>query len=166
MFIATANTLDTISPPLLDRCEVIECSGYVTDEKLAIAKRFLLPKQVKENGLSDEGVDMADEALLRVIMDYTQEVSWSSVAAILLISAGRCKVARKRDRQTLPDQGSRVFLIQGQARLKELQSFRVCRGCRTDTWHCEVRARGTRRDTSSGRRDVSLMLFLLCLLIC
>lgn len=75
MFIATANTLDTISPPLLDRCEVIECSGYVTDEKLAIVKRFLLPKQVKENGLGDQGVNMKDEALLRVIMDYTREVS-------------------------------------------------------------------------------------------
>ncbi len=79
MFIATANTLDTISPPLLDRCEVIECSGYVTDEKLAIAKRFLLPKQVKENGLGGEGVNMKDEALLRVITDYTREVSDYSI---------------------------------------------------------------------------------------
>lgn len=75
MFIATANTLETISPPLLDRCEVIECSGYVTDEKLSIAKRFLLPKQVKENGLGDEGVNIGDEAMLRVITDYTREVS-------------------------------------------------------------------------------------------
>ena len=75
MFIATANTLDTISPPLLDRCEIIECSGYVTDEKLAIAKRFLLPKQVKENGLGEHAVEMGDDALLRVILDYTREVS-------------------------------------------------------------------------------------------
>ena len=75
MFIATANTLETISAPLLDRCEVIECSGYVTDEKLAIAKRFLLPKQVEENGLGDAGVDLGEEALLRVITDYTREVS-------------------------------------------------------------------------------------------
>lgn len=70
-FIATANSLDTISPPLLDRCEVIECPGYVTDEKLAIAKRFLLPKQTKENGL--EEVSTSDEVLERVVSDYTRE---------------------------------------------------------------------------------------------
>lgn len=75
MFIATANTLETISPPLLDRCEVIECSGYVTDEKLAIAKKFLLPRQVKECGLDVDRVIMRDDAVLRVILDYTREVS-------------------------------------------------------------------------------------------
>lgn len=74
MFVATANTLDTISPPLLDRCEVIECSGYVTDEKLAIAKKFLLPRQIKECGLEVSSVEISDEALLRVILDYTREV--------------------------------------------------------------------------------------------
>lgn len=74
MFIATANTLETISPPLLDRCEVIECPGYVTDEKLAIARKFLLPRQVKECGLDEDKVQMGDEALLRVILDYTREV--------------------------------------------------------------------------------------------
>lgn len=75
MFVATANTLETISPPLLDRCEVIECSGYVTDEKLAIARRFLLPRQIQECGLDKSAVDIEDEALLRVILDYTREVS-------------------------------------------------------------------------------------------
>lgn len=74
MFIATANSLETISPPLLDRCEVIECSGYVTDEKLAIAKKFLLPRQVKECGMEEGTVVLSDDALLRVILDYTQEV--------------------------------------------------------------------------------------------
>jgi len=80
MFIATANSLDTISAPLLDRCEVIECSGYVTDEKLAIAKKFLLPRQVKECGLEDGKVSIGDDALLRVILDYTREVSLSPKA--------------------------------------------------------------------------------------
>jgi ATP-dependent Lon protease len=75
LFVATANTLDTISAPLLDRCEVIECSGYVTDEKMAIAKRFLLPKQIKENGLNVDQVKVDDGALLKVITDYTREVS-------------------------------------------------------------------------------------------
>jgi len=75
LFIATANSLDTISPPLLDRCEVIECSGYVTDEKMAIAKRFLLPKQIKENGLNEDLVKVDDGAVLKVITEYTREVS-------------------------------------------------------------------------------------------
>ena len=75
LFVATANTLETISPPLLDRCEVIECSGYVTDEKLAIAKRFLLPKQIVENGLASGQVMVDDRALLKVVTDYTREVS-------------------------------------------------------------------------------------------
>ena len=79
LFIATANTLDTISPPLLDRCEVIECSGYVTDEKLAIAKRFLLPKQIKENGLKIAQVEANDEVLLRVITEYTREAGVRSL---------------------------------------------------------------------------------------
>jgi ATP-dependent Lon protease len=74
MFVATANTLDTISPPLLDRCEIIECRGYVTDEKVRIAKRFLVPKQIKENGLSEDLMKVGEEGLLKVITDYTREV--------------------------------------------------------------------------------------------
>lgn len=76
-FIATANSLDTISPPLLDRCEVIECPGYVTDEKLAIAKRFLVPKQTKENGLTE--IRTADDVLQRVVNDYTREAGVRSL---------------------------------------------------------------------------------------
>jgi ATP-dependent Lon protease len=78
-FIATANSLDTISPPLLDRCEVIECPGYITDEKLAIAKRFLLPKQARENGLKDGGVHADDKVLERVVTDYTNEAGVRSL---------------------------------------------------------------------------------------
>jgi ATP-dependent Lon protease len=78
-FIATANSLDTISPPLLDRCEVIECPGYITDEKLAIAKRFLLPKQANENGLKNGGVHAADAVLERVVTDYTNEAGVRSL---------------------------------------------------------------------------------------
>ncbi|EIW71323.1 hypothetical protein TREMEDRAFT_67699 [Tremella mesenterica DSM 1558] len=79
MFIATANTLDTISPPLLDRCETITCSGYVTSEKLAIAKRFLLPKQVKENGLLAVGVQMGDGVIEKVITEFTFEAGVRSL---------------------------------------------------------------------------------------
>lgn len=78
LFVATANSLDTISAPLLDRCEVIECSGYVTEEKLDIAKRFLLPKQIRENGLEEDHVQVSPEGLLKVVTDYTREVSLGS----------------------------------------------------------------------------------------
>ncbi|KAL1412599.1 hypothetical protein Q8F55_000346 [Vanrija albida] len=78
-FVATANSLDTISPPLLDRCEVIECPGYVTDEKLAIARRFLLPKQTIENGLGNSGVITSDQVLTRVVNEYTREAGVRSL---------------------------------------------------------------------------------------
>lgn len=73
LFVMTANTLDTIAPPLLDRMEVIELSGYTYEEKLEIAKRYLLPKQLKQNGLADEQVDISDDALYKIIYGYTRE---------------------------------------------------------------------------------------------
>ena len=72
-FIATANTLDSIPGPLLDRMEVIELSGYVTAEKLAIAKKHLVPKQLTEHGLTAEQVTFTDSALLKIIQGYTRE---------------------------------------------------------------------------------------------
>jgi ATP-dependent Lon protease len=72
-FIATANSLDTIPGPLLDRMEVIDLSGYVTAEKLAIAKTYLVPKQIKEHGLSTDQLTVTDSALLKVIHGYTRE---------------------------------------------------------------------------------------------
>jgi ATP-dependent Lon protease len=53
---------------------VIECSGYVTSEKVAIAKRFLLPKQLRTNGMTSELVQLGDEALIRIATEYTREV--------------------------------------------------------------------------------------------
>jgi ATP-dependent Lon protease len=73
MFIATANRIDTIQPPLLDRMEVIELRGYSTDEKLQIAKRYLVKRQLESNGLSAERVEISDDALLAVITEYTRE---------------------------------------------------------------------------------------------
>ncbi|WWD20449.1 ATP-dependent protease La [Kwoniella shandongensis] len=73
LFIATANSLDTMSWPLRDRCEIIECSGYITPEKLAIARRFLLPKQIKESGLNEKLVNIEDGVLEKVITEYTWE---------------------------------------------------------------------------------------------
>src|SRR2546426_5769683 len=73
MFIATANSLAPIPDPLLDRMEVLTLPGYTPGEKLAIAKRFLLPRQLKETGLTAERAGVADAALERLIGEYTRE---------------------------------------------------------------------------------------------
>ena len=72
MFVATANTLN-IPAPLLDRMEVIRLPGYTEDEKLNIARRYLLPKQVKNNGLKETEINLSDGALKDVIRHYTRE---------------------------------------------------------------------------------------------
>ncbi|HPO53402.1 MAG TPA: endopeptidase La [Clostridia bacterium] len=73
LFITTANTLETISRPLLDRMEVIEMSGYTDPEKVEIAKRHLIPKAIKQNGIKPEWVTIADEAIQSIITHYTRE---------------------------------------------------------------------------------------------
>ena len=73
MFVATANTLDTIPSPLLDRMEVIELSGYTYEEKLEIAKKYLLPKQIKANGLEEKFVIISDKIMVKIISLYTRE---------------------------------------------------------------------------------------------
>ncbi|KAJ5279400.1 hypothetical protein N7478_004772 [Penicillium angulare] len=73
LFIATANSLDTIPPPLLDRMETISLSGYTTVEKRHIAKRHLIPKQVRSNGLTDDQVNLSDEVIDKTITSYTRE---------------------------------------------------------------------------------------------
>lgn len=79
IFIATANTLDTISEPLLDRCEVIRLSGYTYDEKVHIARKFLLPKQLDANGLPTERLTITDEAYLHIASYYTREAGVRSL---------------------------------------------------------------------------------------
>ena len=73
LFIATANYLDRIPGPLLDRMERVDFHGYTEAEKLEIAKRYLLPRQRRENSLTDEEFTMADEAVLTVIQNFTRE---------------------------------------------------------------------------------------------
>lgn len=73
LFIATANTLDTIPPPLLDRMETIQLPGYTTIEKRHIAKQHLIPKQIRSNGLELEKVVMPDDVVDTVITSYTRE---------------------------------------------------------------------------------------------
>jgi ATP-dependent Lon protease len=73
IFILTANATDTIPSPLLDRLEVIELSGYTTEEKKQIAMRYLIPKQTKEHGIKPDQMEITEPALTAVITDYTRE---------------------------------------------------------------------------------------------
>src|SRR5947209_4202041 len=73
MFLATANVADTIPGPLLDRMEVINFDGYTTDEKVAIARGYLWPRQVERNGLREDEVSIADETIQLVVSEYTRE---------------------------------------------------------------------------------------------
>ncbi|MEM8968577.1 MAG: endopeptidase La [Bacteroidota bacterium] len=73
LFIATANSLDTIHPALRDRMEIIDISGYTQEEKVEIAKRHLIPKQRKEHGLTGKDISFDKKAIVRIVEDYTRE---------------------------------------------------------------------------------------------
>ncbi|MEK6559833.1 MAG: endopeptidase La, partial [Planctomycetota bacterium] len=73
LFITTANILDTVHTALKDRMEVIYLSGYSEDEKLKIAQKFLIPKQINENGLAEHNVTFQDQSIYKIILEYTRE---------------------------------------------------------------------------------------------
>jgi ATP-dependent Lon protease len=79
LFITTANMLDPIAEPLRDRMEIIELQGYSEEEKLHIARRYLVPRQVEENGITTEQIEFPDEALRYVIRHYTREAGVRSL---------------------------------------------------------------------------------------
>jgi ATP-dependent Lon protease len=93
MFIATANQIDTIPGPLRDRMEVIHLSSYTEEEKLQIAKRYLVPRQTKENGITEKIVTFSDEAIKVIISKYTREAGLRNVERE--IGSVCRKVARK-----------------------------------------------------------------------
>lgn len=95
LFITTANTLDTVSRPLLDRMEVIELSGYTSDEKFHIAKDYLVKKAIENNGLNEGQISISDRAIKSVIEHYTRE------AGVRKLEQQIGKICRKAAKQLL-----------------------------------------------------------------
>ncbi len=93
LFIATANFIQNIPGPLLDRMEVVDFAGYTEREKAEIAKKYLLPKQLEESGLSDKGIEFTDDAVMSVVSNYTREAGVRQLER--QIGAVARKLARK-----------------------------------------------------------------------
>ena len=106
MFITTANSLDTIPRPLLDRMEVIQLSSYTDEEKLQIAKNHLLPKQMKEHGLKKGSLRIDEETLRAIIRDYTRE------SGVRQLERRLAAVCRKTDMQLLSKTVKRVTVTE------------------------------------------------------
>ncbi len=110
MFIATANLTANIPPPLLDRMELVEFSGYTEDEKLAIARQYLVPRQVCEAGLTNEQLTLTDEAISTVISRHTRE------AGVRQLEREIGKVARKVARRIAADEVEGVAVTEENVR--------------------------------------------------
>lgn len=110
LFIATANSLDTIPPPLLDRMETISLSGYTTLEKRHIANRHLIPKQIRTNGLKPENVDISEDILDTVITGYTRESGVRNLEREIgsVCRAKAVQFAECRDTNTMPAYSPKV----------------------------------------------------------
>jgi ATP-dependent Lon protease len=118
MFITTANTLDTIPGPLLDRMEIIQLAGYTEEEKLEIAKRYLVPRQIERNGLRRSQIAFSDPALRAIIRDYTREAGVRNlerqIGAVCRKIARRVAEGTLKRRVTISERRARELL--GKAR--------------------------------------------------
>ena len=114
MFIATANVLQTIPPALLDRMEILELPGYTEEEKLMIARDFLIPKQLEEHGLKVEQLQIADDALQAIISSYTREAGVRSLEReIARVCRGVAKEIVEGVRESLCFTGELVYTYLG-----------------------------------------------------
>jgi ATP-dependent Lon protease len=113
MFITTANTLETVPPPLRDRMEVIQLAGYTEEEKLQIARRYLVPRQIERSGLKRSQISFADSGLRAVIADYTRE------AGVRSLEREIGSICRKVARQVAEDRFDKRVSVT-KARVREI----------------------------------------------
>ena len=111
LFICTANVLDTVPPPLLDRMELIFLQGYSEEEKVHIANRYLIPRQIKENGITPEQIEFPEDAVRWVVRHYTREAGVRKLEQVL------GTVCRKQARRVV--EGKTEKLVVTRAVLKE-----------------------------------------------
>ncbi len=128
LFICTANQLDPIPPPLRDRMEMIHLSGYTEDEKIAIARRYLIPKQLMENGLTASQLTLTERALRLVVREYTREAGVRSlerqVAALCRktaagVAGGKIQRARIDERRVRAWLGPRRYSGESRKRTQD-----------------------------------------------
>src|SRR5215213_3957621 len=114
MFVATANVADPIPPPLRDRMEILEIPGYTRNEKLAIARQHLIPKQIEEHGITKEQLEITDKALEQIIDHYTREAGVRSlerqIAGVIRGVAVKIAEGDLTPRQLKDEDGVREFL--------------------------------------------------------
>ncbi len=111
LFICTANMLDPVPPPLLDRMELIPLQGYSEEEKVHIANRYLVPRQIKENGLTDEQIEIHEDAVRHIVRHYTREAGVRKLEQVV------GTVCRKQARRVV--EGNKEKLVVDRAILKE-----------------------------------------------
>ncbi|MEM6280815.1 MAG: endopeptidase La [Chloroflexota bacterium] len=110
LFIATANELEPIPGPLRDRMEIIQLSGYTQQEKIEIAKGYLVPRQIRENGLRDEEIEFTEDAIRKIIQDYTRE------AGVRTLEREIGRAARKVVTQIAAGEAEKVTVDEDMAR--------------------------------------------------
>jgi ATP-dependent Lon protease len=126
MFIATANTLSTIHPALRDRMEVIELSGYLLEEKAEIAKRHLVPKQIREHGLKESNITFSKKVLEKIIDDYTRESGVRTLEKVIAkIIRNRAKLVALEENYSVKVKEVDVEKIMGSPRYQKDRDTKI-----------------------------------------
>ncbi|HEY2858348.1 MAG TPA: endopeptidase La, partial [Terracidiphilus sp.] len=130
LFICTANMLDTVPPPLLDRMELIPLQGYSEEEKVHIANRYLIPRQIKENGITTEQIEFPEGSVRHIIRHYTREAGvrkLEQVIGTICRKEARRVVEGKKERLTVTREVVKEFLGNIQVRVETEVAERVKR---------------------------------------